>query len=113
MEAVMPREIDEGAVVDDAAGLGLADHGGLHPIVEHFIGRAAQCLEGGDVAAQHRWQVLMDDEACPDQSTESEHHREQPDDPRRRRLIGEDDLELGKIDLSLFAGRRLEAHLEA
>ena len=35
------------------------------------------------------------------------------DDPRHRRLVGEDDLELGKIDLRLVAGRRFETNLIA
>ena len=65
------------------------------------------------MAAQHRRQILMDDEARPDQAAEAEHQGEQPDDPWRRRLVGEDDMELGEIDLRLLAGRGLEADLVA
>ena len=65
------------------------------------------------MAAQDRRQILMDDEARPDQAAEAEHQREQPDDPRRRRLVGEDDVEVGEVDLRLLAGRGLETDLEA
>ncbi len=55
----------------------------------------------------------MDDKARPDQAAEAEHQGEQPDDARRRRLIGEDDVELGEVDLGLFTGRGLEPELES
>jgi hypothetical protein len=32
-------------------------------------------------------------------TAEAEHEREQPDNPRHRRLISEDNLEVGKVDL--------------
>ena len=70
------------------------------------MGRAAERLEGCDMAAQHGCQVLVDDEARPDQPRVAEHHGEQPDDARRAGLVGEHDLEAGEIDLALLAGRR-------
>ena len=48
----------------------------------------------------------MDDEARPDQPAEAEHHGEQPNDARDRRLIRELQLELSKVDLRLLARRR-------
>jgi hypothetical protein len=54
----------------------------------------------------------MHDEACPDEAAVTQHHREQPDDPWRHWLVGENDMELGEIDLGLFAWRRLEANFE-
>jgi hypothetical protein len=56
--------------------------------------------------------VLVQDEAGPDQPAEAEHEGEQPDDPRHHRLVGEHNLEVGKIDLGLLAGRRLEANFK-
>jgi hypothetical protein len=49
----------------------------------------------------------------PDQSREAEHHGEQPDDAPGAGLICEHHFEAGKVDLRLFARRRLEPHLEA
>ena len=70
-------------------------------------------LEGGDMAAQDALQVLVDDEAPPDQPAVTEHHREEPDDALNPWLVGELDVELGEVDLRLLAGRRLEAHFES
>ena len=64
----MAGEVEQGAVVDDVAGLGvLTDHRGLHPVVKDLARRAADRGEGGDVAAQHRLQVLVHDEPRPEQ----------------------------------------------
>jgi hypothetical protein len=52
-------------------------------------------------------------EAGPDQPAESEHEREQPNNPCLARLVSERDLELSKVDLGLVAGRRFEANLKA
>ncbi len=112
LEAVVPREVEKGAVVDDEAVGILADHRGLHAVVEDLARRAADRFERGDVAAQDGLQVLVHDEARPDQARVAEHHREQPDDARDAGLVGELDLEAGEIDLRLLAGRRLEADLE-
>lgn len=50
LEAVMARQIDKRAIVDDEPFGLLADDGGLHAIVEDLAGSAADRLEGGDVA---------------------------------------------------------------
>jgi hypothetical protein len=65
------------------------------------------------VTAQDALQVLVDDEARPDQTAVTEDHREQPDDALDAGLVGERDVELGEVDLRLLAGRRLEAYLKA
>ena len=62
---------------------------------------------------QHQPHGTVDDKARPDQATEAEHQGEQPDDPWCGRLVGKDDMELGKIDLRLLAGWGLEADLVA
>lgn len=54
----------------------------------------------------------MQDKPHPDQAAEAEHEREKPDDAGDRRFIGEDDLELGEVDLRLVARRRFEADLK-
>lgn len=65
------------------------------------------------MAAQDRRQIPMDDEARPDQAAEAEHQGKQPHDPRGRRLVSEDDMEPGEVDLRLLAGWGLEADLVA
>ena len=112
MEAIVAGEVDERPVVDDVALCVLADDRRLHPVVEDLARHAAERLEGRQVAAQHGLQVLMQDEAGPDQAAVAEHQGEQPDDPGHARLVGERHLELGEVDLRLLAGRGLEADLE-
>ena len=65
------------------------------------------------MTAKHRLQILMKDEASPDQPGVAEHHREQPNNALDAGLVGKFDHELGKVDLRLLAGRRLKANLEA
>lgn len=108
----MPGKLDQRAVVDDVRLGVLADHRGLHPIVEDLARHPAQGCEGGHVTAQHRLQVLMGNKARPDQPAVAENQREQPDFPNDAGLVGEDRLELGEVDLRLFPWRGLEAHLE-
>ena len=67
LEAIMPRQIDQAAVIDDGAFAVLAKDGRLHPVVENLSRHPADRLQGRDVAAQNRLQVLVDDEARPDQ----------------------------------------------
>jgi hypothetical protein len=64
------------------------------------------------VTAQNHLHVLVKDEPGPDQPAVAKHEREQPYNPPHRRLVGEDDLEMSKVDLSLIPWRRLEADLE-
>lgn len=42
----------------------------------------------------------------------AQHHGKQPDDPGGSRLIGEDNMELSEIHLSLFAGSRFEPNFK-
>src|SRR4051794_2763218 len=111
-EAVVRRQVEEFGVVDDAAFVNLAQHGGLHAVIQDLRRGAAQRLEGADMAAQHRRQVLAIDEAGPHQATVAEHQREQPDDPLRPRLVGEGGPKMSEIDLGLLTRRGLEAALE-
>jgi hypothetical protein len=112
VEAVVAGKIDQRPVVDDVALGVLAADRGLHSVVEDLMWHTLQRGEGGEVAAQHGLQVLMQDEAAPEQAAVAEHQGEQPDDPRHPRLVGEGHLELGEVDLRLVAGRRLEADFE-
>lgn len=74
-----------------------------------FLPREDVADGGARMAAQNRRQILMDDEARPDQAVETEHEGKQPHDPRRWRLVGEDDVEAGEVDLCLLTGRGLGA----
>lgn len=77
METIVPRKIDESTVVDDAAGLSFANHSRLHSVLEYFArSAAAQRLESPSMAAQDSRQILVDDEARPDQAAEAKHQGE-------------------------------------
>jgi hypothetical protein len=65
----------------------------------------------GYYVAAHDVQILVHDEARPDQAAVAEHERGQSDDPRHARLVGEHHLELGKVDLRLMVRRRRKADL--
>ena len=112
MEAIVASQVDQGPIVDDAVRVALAEHRRLHAVVEQFARCAAEGLERRHMAAQHRRQVLVHHEPCPDQPAVAQHHGEQPHDPRRGRLVGEHHLEPGEVDLALLARCGLEAHLE-
>jgi len=64
----MPRQVEQRTIVDDQAIDILPEHGGFHAIVEDLPGRAAERLKSCDMAAQHGSEVLVQDEASPDQS---------------------------------------------
>src|SRR3546814_10726860 len=71
VEAVVAGQVDQGSVVDDAApfavpSLALTVHRRLHAVVQQLARPAADRLEGGDVAAHDRRQVLMGDGARPE-----------------------------------------------
>ena len=74
----------------------LAQDRGLHPVIEDLARHALERGEGGEVAAQHALQVLVQDEAGPEQAAVAEHQGEQPDDPDHPRLVGERHLEWAK-----------------
>ena len=113
MESIVTSQVDEGTVIDDTLCLTFADDGRLHAVVKHFPRSSTNGFKSRDVATQDGRQVLMHDEARPNETAVPQYHREQPDDPRCRRLVGEDDMELGEIDLSLLAWGRLETNFEA
>src|SRR5215470_17191229 len=64
------------------------------------------------MAAQDGLQILVRDKACQDQPAVAKHQREQPDFANHAWLVGENHLELRKINLSLLAWWGLEAHFE-
>jgi hypothetical protein len=102
----MPREVEKGAVVNDKTIRVFPDYRGLHAVVENLARYAANRLERGNVAAQNRLQILVNDEPRI-----AEHHGEQPDDPRRPGLVGELNLEPGQIDLSLLVSNRTSSQV--
>ena len=75
LEAEVPGEVEQATIVDDQAIEILPEHGGFHAVVENFPGRAAESLKRGGMAAQHGSEVLMQDEAGPDQPRVAEHQR--------------------------------------
>jgi len=112
VEAEVPGQVEQRAIVDDQAIDILPEHGGFHAIVEDLPGRAAEGLKRCDVAAQHGSEVLVQNEASPDQPRVAEHQGEQPDDALGPGFVGERDLEAGEVDLALNARWRLKADLE-
>jgi hypothetical protein len=111
-KSVVRGQVEQFAIVDNALVVDLAQHRGLHAIIEDLSRRAAERLEGADMAAQNGLQILVGDKPAPHHAVVAEHHREQPDDPLGVGLVGEDSSEEGKIDLRLLAGRGLKAALE-
>ena len=97
----------------DGAILLFPEHRGLHPVVEHLFGDAAYGLEGHDVAAQHRLQLLVGAEPTPQPAAVAQHAGEQPELAANAGLIGEFDHERSEVDLGLAARRGLETALEA
>ena len=77
------------------------DHRGFHAIVKHLGRGTAHRIEGVDVTAHHRLQILGRTEPTPQPAAVAQHHREQPEDPGHTRLIAERHLELGEVDLGL------------
>ena len=65
VEAVVAGEVDQRPVVDDVALGILAQDRGLHPVAEDLARHALERGKGGEVAAQHALQVLVQDEAGP------------------------------------------------
>ena len=112
MEAVVAGEVDQRPVVDDVPPGIFAQDRGLHPVIEDLARHAVERGKGGEVATQHGLQVLVQDEAGPEQPAVAEHQGEQPDDPGHPRLVGERHLELGEVHLRLVAGRGLKADFE-
>jgi hypothetical protein len=105
-EAVMAREVEQRAIVDDVTSLDVVtDHRRLHAVVEDLLWHATECFEGGDVAAQDCRQILMQHEAAPHHSAVPEHQREQPDDANDAGLGSELGLELREVYPRLRGGR--------
>ena len=104
LEAVVPGEIDKGAVVDDKPLSVFADHGRLHSVIEDRARRAAHRFKRSDMTPQNGLQILVQHEARPDQPRIAHHHREQPDDTLYRRLVGELDFDLAKSTCACSPG---------
>ena len=100
---VVVQQRHERSVVGDDASLVLADHRGLHPVIEDLLRYAAHGREGRGMAAQDRLQVLAGNEPAPEPAAMPEDQREQPDLAGDARLVGERHHELGKVDLRLPA----------
>ena len=81
--------------------------------VRDLLRCAADRLEGGNRATQNGPQILAAAILAPRPAAASQNDREQPGLARDPGFIGEDRLELGKVDPRLLAGRRLQAPFEA
>ena len=93
--------------------LALAQHGGLHAVVQDLARHAAEVLEGLHVAAQHRAQVLVQHVLRPQVAAVAEHHGEQPDAVLHARAARSNStMKCGEVDLRLAPGRGLEADFE-
>src|SRR6202021_787179 len=76
LKAIMMRQREQRAVVDDVALIVLAGHRGLHAVVEDLDRHAADRLEGLDMTAQQRLQVLVENVAREQEARVSEHQAE-------------------------------------
>ena len=68
---------ERGVVLDDAVDV-LADHRGLHPVVEQLGRRAVHGGEGVDVTTQNCLQVLGRAKPTPEPAAVAQDDREQP-----------------------------------
>ena len=110
--AIMSQKRHQGGVIGHHPGFVLANHRGLHPVIEDFLGHAAHIREGRDVTAQDRLQVLAGNEPAPEPEAMTKRHREEPDLADNTGLVGELHSELGEIDLGLLARRGFEPTLK-
>ena len=111
LEAVMLRQRQQRAVVNDMTLVIFAGHCRLHSIIEDLDRRAVHRLERLHMAAQQRLQILMQHIAGEQKARVAQHHAEQPDDARHARLVGKLNNEAREVDLALDAGPGLEADL--
>src|SRR3954452_18433891 len=93
LEAVVPGQVKQGSVVDHRALGSLADDGGFHAVIEDLAGNTADRAERRRMAAQDGLQVLVQDEAGPDQARVAQHQGEHPNNALDAWLIGELTLE--------------------
>jgi len=107
----MLRQREQRAVVGDVALIVLAGHRGLHAVVEDLDRHAANRLEGLNMTAQQRLQVLVENVAGEQEARVAQHQAEQPDDPAGAGIIGEVHHKAREVDLGLNTRRRLEAQL--
>ncbi|MYA15803.1 MAG: hypothetical protein F4089_03810 [Gammaproteobacteria bacterium] len=77
--------------------------------LEDLGGDATDGLEGGDVAAQHGLQILAGAEPGPTASGCGRGPGRTASRADPVRLVVDDGLEVGEVDLGLLAGRGLEA----
>src|SRR3954469_23182669 len=112
LEAVVPGQVEQGSVVDHQALGILARDGRLHAVIEDLAGSPADRSERRRMAAQDGLQVLVQDEAGPDQARVAQYQGEQPHNAFDPWLVGELNLEAGQVDLGLLAGRGLEPNLD-
>ena len=101
LEAIVLRQRQQRAIVDDVAVIVLAGHRRLHAVVEDLDRHAAERVERLDMTAEQRLQVLVHDVAREHEARVAEHQAEQPDDPAGAGIVGEVDHEAGKVDLRL------------
>ena len=89
----------------------LAGHRRLHAVVEDLNRHAAERVEGLDMTAQQRLQVLVENVACEQKARVAKHQAEQPDDAAGAGIIGEVHYKAREVDLSLNTRRGLKAYL--
>ena len=109
----MPGHVEQRRVIADLALLVLAEHRGLHPVVEHLARHPAQFTECLEVTAHHAVKVLTAHEARVHIAAVAQHHGEQPHRLDPLRFLGEHHLELREVHLRLMPCRGLEAVLES
>lgn len=112
LEAKVLGQRQQRAIVDDVAFVIFAGDRRLHPVVEDLDRYSSNGVERLHMTAQQRLQVLVHDVAGEDVARVAKHEREQPDDARHARRVGELGDEAREVDLCLISGRSLEPHLE-
>ena len=111
MEPVVRGQGQQGGMVDDLTGLGLAQHRGLHAVIQQPGRDPAQLGKGRLVAGHQHVQRLAPDKTPEQVTGMAQHQGKQRDHPDAPGVVPEAHLEMGKVHLPLVTGGRLKAHL--
>ena len=98
-------------MIDDLTGLRLAQHRGLHTVIQQLGRDPAQLGKGRFMSCHHHVQGLTPDKAPEQVTGMTQHQGKQPDYPDHLGVIPEPDLEVGKVYLPLVSGGRFKPHL--
>ena len=110
VETVVRGQGQQGGMVDDLTRLGLAQHRGLHAVIQQPGRDPAQLGKRRLVAGHQHVQGLAPDKAPEQVTGMAQHQGKQRDYPHHLGVLPEAHLEVGKVDLPLVTGGGLETY---